>query len=62
VLHHIIQFATTRPKRVIALWVVVVFALSSLAGLEGHEVVTDDMAKFLPKSSESSSSDRPTAA
>jgi hypothetical protein len=27
VLHHIIQFATTRPKRVIALWVVVVFVL-----------------------------------
>jgi hypothetical protein len=26
VLHHIIQFATTRPTRVIALWVVVMLA------------------------------------
>jgi putative drug exporter of the RND superfamily len=58
VLHHIIQFATTRPKRVIAIWAVVVLALTGVASLKGHEVVTDDTSKFLPASSESAQADR----
>jgi len=52
-LRHIINLATSKPKRVIALWVVVVLALSSIASLKGHEVMTDDTSQFLPKSSES---------
>src|SRR5215217_2496149 len=49
-----IDFATRHPKRVIALWAVVAFALASLSGLFGYKPVTDDTAQFLPKGSESS--------
>src|SRR6478609_380946 len=49
----IIRFATRRPKTVIALWAVIAFALASLSGLYGYKVVTDDLAQFLPKGSES---------
>jgi putative drug exporter of the RND superfamily len=52
-LSRIIQFSTSRPKRVIALWAVVVLALGSIGAGFGYKVVTDDTAQFLPKGSES---------
>jgi RND superfamily putative drug exporter len=52
-LSRIIQFSTSRPKRVIALWLVVVLALASIGASFGYKVVTDDTAQFLPKGSES---------
>ena len=48
-----IQFSTSRPKRVIALWFAVVLALASIGVGFGYKVVTDDTAQFLPKGSES---------
>jgi RND superfamily putative drug exporter len=48
-----IRFSTRRPKTVITLWVVVSLLLSSLAGVFGYKVMTDDIAQFLPKGSES---------
>jgi putative drug exporter of the RND superfamily len=51
--HRITTFVTRRPKTVIALWVVVALALSSIAGAYGYKVTTDDTAQFLPKGSES---------
>jgi RND superfamily putative drug exporter len=52
-LSRIIHFSTSRPKRVIALWFVVVLALASIGAGFGYKVVTDDTAQFLPKGSES---------
>jgi putative drug exporter of the RND superfamily len=52
-LSRIIQFSTSRPKRVIALWFVIVLALASIGVGFGYKVVTDDTAQFLPKGSES---------
>jgi putative drug exporter of the RND superfamily len=52
-LSRIIQFSTSRPKRVIALWAVVVLALGAIGAGFGYKVVTDDTAQFLPKGSES---------
>jgi RND superfamily putative drug exporter len=52
-LSRIIQFSTSRPKRVIALWFVVVLVLASIGAGFGYKVVTDDTAQFLPKGSES---------
>ena len=52
-LSRIIHFSTSRPKRVIALWFVVVLALASIGAGSGYKVVTDDTAQFLPKGSES---------
>jgi RND superfamily putative drug exporter len=52
-LSRIIQFSTSRPKRVIALWFVIALALASLGAGSGYKVVTDDTAQFLPKGSES---------
>src|ERR671911_1499978 len=52
-LSRIIQFSTSRPKRVIALWFAVVLALASIGAGFGYKVVTDDTAQFLPKGSES---------
>jgi RND superfamily putative drug exporter len=49
----IIQYATSRPKRVIAAWLVVGIALSLLGGFKAYSVTTDDTAQFLPKGSES---------
>jgi putative drug exporter of the RND superfamily len=49
----IIQLVTTKPKRIIALWVVVVLALSSVGAAFGYKAITDDTAQFLPKGSES---------
>src|SRR4051812_48053585 len=49
----VVQYTTSRPKRVIALWLVVALALASFASLKSFEVTTDDTAQFLPKSSES---------
>jgi putative drug exporter of the RND superfamily len=49
----IIQLVTTKPKRVIALWVVVTLALSSVGTAFGYKAITDDTAQFLPKGSES---------
>jgi len=48
-----IQFVTSRPKRVIALWAVVAVALASVSASSGYKVITDDTAQFLPKGSES---------
>jgi putative drug exporter of the RND superfamily len=52
-LSHIIQFSTSRPKRIIALWTVVMVMLGSIGAGFGYKVVTDDAAQFLPKGSES---------
>ena len=52
-LAQIIHSATQRPKRVIAVWVVVGLALSLLGSLKAYSVTTDDTAQFLPKRSES---------
>jgi putative drug exporter of the RND superfamily len=52
-LSRIIQFSTTRPKRVIALWAVVMLMLGSVGAGFGYKVVTDDTAQFLPKGSQS---------
>jgi putative drug exporter of the RND superfamily len=51
--NRVIQFATSRPKRVIALWAVVTVALAFVSSGFGYKVVTDDVATFLPKGSES---------
>jgi RND superfamily putative drug exporter len=48
-----ITFATSRPKRVIALWAVVMVALAAISTGFGYKVVSDDTAQFLPKGSES---------
>jgi putative drug exporter of the RND superfamily len=52
-LSRIIQFSTSRPKRVIALWFVIALALASIGAGFGYKVVTDDTAQFLPEGSES---------
>jgi len=52
-LRRIIKFSTSRPKRVIGLWFVVMLALASIGAGFGYKVVTDDPAQFLPKGSES---------
>jgi RND superfamily putative drug exporter len=52
-LSRIIQFSTSRPKRVIALWFVIALALASIGAGFGYKVVTDDTAQFLPKGSDS---------
>jgi len=52
-LQRIIAFATRRPKRVIALWIVAVLGLASIGGTQSYRVTTDDMTEFLPESSES---------
>jgi RND superfamily putative drug exporter len=49
----IIRFATTRPKRVIVVWLIVALGLTFAASLFGYKVTTDDTARFLPKGSES---------
>jgi RND superfamily putative drug exporter len=51
--NRIIHFATGRPKRVIALWLVVTLALGAAGSAFGYKVVTDDTVQFLPKGSES---------
>src|SRR4029453_1220813 len=48
-----IQFSTRRPKRIIAVWAVVMLMLGSIGAGFGYKVVTDDAAQFLPKGSES---------
>jgi RND superfamily putative drug exporter len=52
-INRIVNFSTSRPKRVIALWAVAMLLLGSVGGLFGYKVVTDDPAQFLPKGSES---------
>jgi putative drug exporter of the RND superfamily len=52
-LSRVTQFATSRPKRVIALWTVIVLALTFVSAGFGYKVVSDDTAQFLPKGSES---------
>jgi RND superfamily putative drug exporter len=52
-LSRIIHFSTSRPKRIVALWAVVMLMLGSIGAGFGHKVVTDDAAQFLPKGSES---------
>jgi putative drug exporter of the RND superfamily len=52
-LSRIIHFSTSRPKRVIALWAVIMLGLGSIGAGFGYKVVTADTAQFLPKDSES---------
>jgi putative drug exporter of the RND superfamily len=52
-LSRIIQFSTSRPKRVIALWAVILLGLGSIGAGFGYKVVTDDTTQFLPNGSES---------
>ena len=52
-LAQIIRYATSQPKRVIAVWLVLGLGLSALGGLKAYSVTTDDTAQFLPKRSES---------
>jgi RND superfamily putative drug exporter len=52
-LAQIIRYATSHPKRVIAVWLVVGLGLAALGGLKSYSVTTDDTAQFLPKRSES---------
>jgi RND superfamily putative drug exporter len=56
--NRIITFATRHPKRVIALWVAVAIALSVVSAAIGYKVMTDDVAQFLPKGSESAQATR----
>jgi putative drug exporter of the RND superfamily len=49
----IIPFVTTKPKRVIALWIVLALGLANLGGAFGYKAITDDTAQFLPKGSDS---------
>ena len=43
-LAQIIRYATSHPKRVIAVWLVVGLGLSALGGLKAYSVTTDDTA------------------
>jgi putative drug exporter of the RND superfamily len=52
-LGNIIHFATSRPKRVIVMWLAVAIGLAFVGTLFGYRVTTDDTAQFLPKGSES---------
>jgi len=51
--HRIITFTTRFPKSVIAFWLLLALALSSVTAGVGYKVMTDDTAQFLPKGSES---------
>jgi RND superfamily putative drug exporter len=52
-LARLIRYATSHPKRVIAVWLVLGIALSALGGLKAYSVTTDDTAQFLPRGSQS---------
>jgi len=52
-LQRVITYATHRPKRVIAAWLVAVVALAMIGGAQSYRVTTDDIAEFLPDGSES---------
>ena len=52
-LAQLIRYATSHPKRVIAVWLVVGIGLAVLGGFKSYSVTTDDTAQFLPKRSES---------
>lgn len=52
-LARILNYATTRPKRVIATWIVLGLSLSVIGAWQSYSVTTDDTAQFLPKQSES---------
>lgn len=52
-LAQLIRFATTYPKRVIAVWLVVGLGLAGVASLASYSVMTDDTAEFLPSDSQS---------
>ena len=51
--HRITTFTTRFPKSVIAFWLLLALALSSVSAAAGYKVMTDDTAEFLPKGSES---------
>jgi uncharacterized membrane protein YdfJ with MMPL/SSD domain len=51
--HRIITFPTRFPKSVIAFWLLLALALSSVSAGVGYKVMTDDTTEFLPKESES---------
>ncbi|HEX5620006.1 MAG TPA: MMPL family transporter [Solirubrobacteraceae bacterium] len=51
--HRIITFTTRFPKSVIAFWLLLALALSSVSAGVGYKVMTDDTSEFLPKGSES---------
>jgi putative drug exporter of the RND superfamily len=56
--NRIINFVTSHPKRVIALWAVVAIGLATVSAALGYKVTTDDTAQFLPKGSESAQATR----
>ena len=56
--NRIINFVTSHPKRVIALWAVVAIGLATVSAAFGYKVTTDDTAQFLPKGSESAQATR----
>ena len=51
--HRIITFTTRFPKSVIAFWLLLALALSSVSAGVGYKVMTDDTSEFLPNGSES---------
>jgi len=51
--HRITTFTTRFPKSVIAFWLFLALALSSVSAGVGYKVMTDDTTEFLPKGSES---------
>jgi putative drug exporter of the RND superfamily len=57
-LARIIRYATSHPKRVIAVWLVFGIGLAVLGGIKSYSVTTDDTAQFLPKRSESAQGTR----
>jgi RND superfamily putative drug exporter len=54
----VVRYTTSKPKRVILVWIVAAFALATVGGLKSFEVTTDDTAQFLPKRSESAAATR----
>jgi RND superfamily putative drug exporter len=57
-LSRIVNFVTSHPKRVIALWAVVAIALATISSAFAYKVTSDDAARFLPKGSESAQATR----
>jgi RND superfamily putative drug exporter len=54
----VVRYTTSKPKRVIVVWLIAALALATVGGLKSFEVTTDDTAQFLPKSSESAEATR----
>jgi putative drug exporter of the RND superfamily len=57
-LNRIVNFVTSHPKRVIALWAVVAIGLATISSAFAYKVTSDDTARLLPKGSESAQATR----